>query len=546
MPGGLNKKKGQWITKSHFQKGELMGKKKLFSVTLVACAFLIAVAQTSYAADTMGKVGKAFEISATGLAEWMPNLEYNSADDEFLVLWYASGPREEEGESLFSFHGQRIATNGKLLGEQFAPIDYLGNRVGILPTPAFNPFTNNYMVAYNQGQEGTGIDTLITIINNLGEIELDPIAMSDDPSNQMHPAIVFNTKKREYFVAYNDSRYGDANIFGVILGEDGSIVKPEFIVNSAEGGQINPHACYNPTDDTYLVNWEDFRHVEDWMANSDMYGALLDSDGTVKVNDIPMRDDFGTDDEGDQRHNNIAYNPDKNEFLVSWSDNGRPSLQNGGAVGRIVYADGTLADSEIIISDEAGFQMFPHLVFVEEKQMYFALWEDGRNNESPNEIYWRDATNWDVYAGWLDPEGVRVGEDIPACVKEGIQRYSKASYSPEADTFLIVWQDVVEESGWGEGGEQHVTEEGGDIMGSIYDVSPASCLIETVVKDQDILSMLRAFRDDVMNKSPEGRKLIELYYKWSPTIVKMIGEDTKFRREIKASITDFLPLISLK
>jgi len=522
-----------------------MGKRRLFSLSLFACSFLNVVVQTSFADDTMGKVGKAFEISATGLAEWMPNLEYNSVDDEFLVLWYASGPREEGGESLFSFHGQRIDINGKLLGEQFTPIDYLGNRVGILPTPVFNPSKNNYMVAYNQGREGTGIDTLITIINNLGEIELDPIAMSDDPSNQMHPAIVFNTKKREYFVAYNDSRYGDANIFGVILGEDGSIVKPEFVVNSAEGGQINPHACYNPTDDTYLVNWEDFRHVEDWMANSDMYGALLDSDGTVKVNDIPMRDDFGTDDEGDQRHNNIAYNPDKNEFLVSWSDNGRPSLQNGGAIGRIVYADGTLADSEIIISDEAGFQMFPHIDYIEGKQMYFVLWEDGRNNDNPDGIYWRDATNWDVYAGWLDPEGIRVGEDIPVCVKEGIQRYSKTSYSPAADKFLIAWQDVVEESGWGEGGEQHVTEEGGNIMGSIYDASPASCLMETVVKDQDILSMLRTFRDEVLSTSPGGREIIELYYYLSPTVVTMVKQDETFKEVVREMLEAILPLVKI-
>jgi hypothetical protein len=521
--------------------------RKVYGVSLFSCVLLLSMAQAVYSADPAGKAGKAFEITATGLAEWMPRLEYNSLDDEFLVLWHASGPGEEGGEELNSFHGRRVSTEGKLLGEQFAPIAYVGTRIGILPTPAFNPNTNEYMVAYNQGREGSNIDTLATIINNHGETVLDPVAMSDDPANQMHPAIVFNTKKREYFISYNDSRDGNANIFGIILGEDGSIVKPEFLVNGAAGEQINPHACYNPTDDTYLVNWEDFRNVDDWMENSDIYGVLLNGNGEILVNDIPMRDDFGTDDEGDQRHNNIVYNPDRNEFLVSWSDNGRPSLRNGGAVGRIVNAEGTLGDGEIIISDDTGFQMFPHIEYIEERQMYFAVWEDGRNNETPDTIYWRDADNWDVYAGWLDASGNRVGDDIPVCTGEGIQRYSNVAYSPPTDRFLIAWQDVVDESGWGEGGEQHVTEEGGNIMASIYDASPANaCVIESVVKDEDVLAVLRDFRDNVLSTTPAGREMTRQYYAWSPLLVKVLEEDNALRNLAVEMVADILPLIGRK
>jgi len=530
-----------------FHGEETMRGRKVYGVSLFTCVLVCAMVQTAFSADPAGKVGRAFEIAATGLAEWMPRLEYNSLDDEFLVLWHASGPREEGGEELYSFHGRRVSTGGKLLGDQFTPIEYLGTRIGILPTPVFNPYKNEYMVAYNQGREVSNIDTLATIINNLGGIELDPVAMSIDPANQMHPAIVFNTNKREYFIAYNDSRDGDANIFGIILGEDGSIVQPEFRVNGAAGGQINPHACYNPKDDTYLVNWEDFRNVDDWMANSDMYGVLLKGNGEVLVNDIPMRDDFGTDDEGDQRHNNIVYNPDRNEFLVSWSDNGRPSLRNGGAVGRIVNADGSLGDGEIIIADEAGFQMFPHIEYIEERQMYFAVWEDGRNNDNPDTIYWRDADNWDVYAGWLDASGNKVGDDIPVCTGEGIQRYSSVAYSPQADTFLIAWQDVVEESGWSEGGEQHVTEEGGNIMASIYDASPANpCLIARVVQDEHVLGVLRDFRDNVLSATPAGREITRRYYEWSPLLVKMLEEDNALRNLVEEMVAGMLPLIDSK
>jgi len=500
--------------------------------------FALCLTQWSYAAEVSGTVGDEFEIAATNLSEWMPTLEYNSVDDEFLVLWYASGIREQDGPVKYSFHGRRVSTAGALLGEQFSPVDYEDTDLGILPTPVFNPGKNEYMVAYHLARAATGVDILVNITDNLGAITFGPLALSEDPSNQIHPAIVFNSKKKEYFVAFNDSRYGESDIFGVILDESGTIIKPEFLVNSADGGQINPHACYNPTDDTYLVNWEDFRNVDDWQANSDIYGALLDGSGNVLVNDIPMRDDFGTNDEGDQRHNNIVYNPDKNEFIAVWSDNGRPSLQNGGAVGIVVNADGSLADSEIIICDKAGFQMFPHLVYVPGKQMYFAVWEDGRNNNDPDGLYWRDAENWDIYAAWLDPSGNAVGDEIAVCTKQGVQRYSKVSYASQSDKFLIAWQDVVEETGWGEGGEQHVTEEGGNIMGAVYEVAPDSdCPLALSIENENTLDMLRAFRDGYLKKSA-NRDLVRMYYESAGEISSILKKNPHMIQAVRKLVAE--------
>lgn len=97
-----------------------------------------------------------------------------------------------------------------------------------------------------------------------------------------------------------------------------------------------------PTDDSYLINREDFRNVPTWEQNGGIYGALLDSNGTVLVNDIPMIDDFGTADEGDQRLNHIAYNPDKNEFFVCWADTA-PSLNTIAVRGRFITSDGMVA-----------------------------------------------------------------------------------------------------------------------------------------------------------------------------------------------------------
>jgi hypothetical protein len=47
----------------------------------------------------------------------------------------------------------------------------------------------------------------------------------------------------------------------------------------------------------------------------------------------------------------------------------------------------------------------------------------------------------------------------------------------------------------------------------------------------------------VLNQTPEGRKLIEIYYLWSPVIVRAMEEDKKFKEEITEWIDGILPLV---
>ena len=44
---------------------------------------------------------------------------------------------------------------------------------------------------------------------------------------------------------------------------------------------------------------------------------------------------------------------------------------------------------------------------------------------------------------------------------------------------------------------------------------------------------MREFRDDVLSSTPEGKQLIELYYKWSPLVLNAMVEDKEFEDEIR-------------
>lgn len=53
---------------------------------------------------------------------------------------------------------------------------------------------------------------------------------------------------------------------------------------------------------------------------------------------------------------------------------------------------------------------------------------------------------------------------------------------------------------------------------------------------------LRNVRDGILSKTLEGRELIKFYYQWSPTLVKAMKEDEKFKQEVKAVIDELLPM----
>lgn len=428
-------------------------------------AFLTCIATLS--ASEMGDFTADVAIATTPLHEWMPSITYNPIENEFLVLWHTTGVREEGGGNMYSVHAQRISPDGELLGDSFSPIESYGPERRILPRAAHNPFTNQYMVSLAKGQELTEWDPFITLLAHDGAPLYGPVPLSEEPTKANHVSIVFNPLRRQYLVTYNDSRNGVANVYRVIVDEGGTIVKEDLAITNAinlpDGGRINSYPCYNAKDDTYLINWEDFRYGNTWQDPGNIYGALLDGEGNILVEDIPMVDDAGKEDEGDQRVQSIVYNPDRNEFLASWWDSS-PSLEgSSGVVGRIINADGAPEGPEFVVADGPGSQSFPHLVYVKDNQMYFAVWDDTRN-QNPD----AEEANEDIYAKWLSSAGEPVGSDIPVCIVERSQTYSEVAYNPVMNRFLIVWRDEVEEEVWEEGGSGHVVESGGNVMGRIY------------------------------------------------------------------------------
>jgi hypothetical protein len=405
------------------------------------------------------------EISSNDLKKSLPDVAYNSAEDNFFVFW-AAAPGEESQTADYFISGQKISSLGKALGE---PVEVVKTEnLVLLPRVLYNPNKNQYLVIYCLAVDNMNIRGVI--LDADGKAVGNHFKVTDAPANQFHYTMAFNSKKNQFFITYNDGRNGANDIFGVILDDTGAIVKEEFIISNAAGHQINPVVCYNPQEDLYLVNWEDFRAHGDSLDEygtldvmTDIYGALLAADGTILLNDITMCVDANTID-GDQRFNDITYNSKTNQFLVSWTD-ARDSLQNIGIMGRIVEADGTMPAEDFTLVDAPGAQMIGFALYLPQDDKYFIAFE--RDLNEVDKFYFKDINaHLDIAAMWLDANGQPEAGMIDIINGDGNQRFVRFAHNTKTNTFLMIWQDDF--PGVSDSVEGHIMSAGGNIMGKIY------------------------------------------------------------------------------
>jgi hypothetical protein len=88
-----------------------------------------------------------------------------------------------------------------------------------------------------------------------------------------------------------------------------------------------------------------------------------------------------------------------------------------------------------------------------------------------------------------------------------------------------------------------VTSEPGEFCFSTSTTTTPCPSKEIYGENSQEIQLLRSIRDTVLSQTPEGRKIIALYYQWSPVIVKAMQQDKAFETDIREMIDGLLLLI---
>jgi hypothetical protein len=82
------------------------------------------------------------------------------------------------------------------------------------------------------------------------------------------------------------------------------------------------------------------------------------------------------------------------------------------------------------------------------------------------------------------------------------------------------------------------------IVATTTTTTEGACPSEEIYgEDSEETQLLRYFRDNILNQTPEGQEIIRLYYQWGPAIVKAMEQDEEFKEEMKEMIDGVMHLL---
>ncbi|MDH5711401.1 MAG: hypothetical protein OEZ15_07030 [Gammaproteobacteria bacterium] len=259
-----------------------------------------------------------------------------------------------------------------------------------------------------------------------------PVSARD--SLQSKPTVAYNSIDDQFMITWSDVRYQsktDVDVYGRILDAQGEPVSDDIVISNHKGGQGESSVAFDPVNKQYLVVWSDWRNADS--IDSDIYAQLLTTDGN------PIGTNFAiTDRRTAQKMPAVAFDPDKQRFLVAWKNDTLTSPQEK-LFARFISSKGELLDKEFLIAKGEGKQDKPSLVYDPKRKRFLVVWRDIVDEQQYLSTTLEGKGIFAAFVQNSDDEakpGILIDTEEDACLPPSLYA---ASYSPEDDLFLVVW-----------------------------------------------------------------------------------------------------------
>lgn len=260
------------------------------------------------------------------------------------------------------------------------------------------------------------------------------------PNRYTYPAAATNSDTGEQIVVWAD-RNGLTRIAGQRIGTDGAPIGNVFQINTGTLTTDRPAIAWNPIKQEYLVTWESFGSPGTDNEGWSVIGRRLAADGMPIANDFQIND-FTT---GDQRHPSVAPMAGGTDFFVIWQGTASPGDDNDGwsVQGRRVDVTGPV-DTDIQINTiTAGDQKDPALAILPNGGEAVVVWQSAT---SPGD----DSSGLSIVGRRLDRNGTTFATDFQINqMTAGDQFAPRAAAHPVSNEFMVVWRDATRVLGQG-------------------------------------------------------------------------------------------------
>jgi hypothetical protein len=268
-----------------------------------------------------GTVGPEMAICACASDQWNPVAGYDPVTNTFLVV-FLDGRGSGSGNDAYDLWGAVIPAGGNGVVTAIPLVVATGGQRG--PQLGYDKENQRYYLAWNDRRSGVDYDIYGSRVSPTGTLlDVGGVLLSGAVGNQFRPTV---TDRRpvsgvnNHLVAWTDYRNGaQADVYGVSLDGNGSVVGTEFAISTNAANQANVVAEVDWIKTKKSVVGYITEEVS--AGNYDIFRATVDPSGGVAGDTLVVGIGSGALD--DQRAEVVTYATDGTNdygFLTVWMD----------------------------------------------------------------------------------------------------------------------------------------------------------------------------------------------------------------------------------
>ncbi len=239
------------------------------------------------------------------------------------------------------------------------------------------------------------------------------------PGNQVHPQLAYNSIEDEYLMVWSSG----GNIFAQRLSKEGQSNPPVITITTARGRQDWPAVAFDPQQNRYLVVWDDDRNAA--FTGHDLFGRFFEHSGSPVGPEFPVMVLPAS-----QRQPRLAFNPDRMEYLLVWTDNRNAIATGQDIFGQLLRENGLPRGGSFSVSTAPADQTDPAVGYSSRTNDYLVFWSDNRVPDSKN-----------LFGQRVAPPN-RIGAEINSMVDNNSNQFAPSlSFDNGRGEYLIIWCD---------------------------------------------------------------------------------------------------------
>ena len=378
------------------------------------------------------------------------------------------------------------------------------------------------------------------------------LTLSDTSKDAFRPAITLNPETKMWFVVFESEK----RIYGQLIMIENNMPYGSRIQISASdvtGPASSPYTALDPVNQRYVVVWEDARNQSTNISNIDLYGQFVDPQGNLSGGNFPV-----TVLSGNQLEPvSVFGDSDFPKFLILWKDGTDP----GNAEIRGQIWEYSVAP-QILIADENGNPNYASLIDFgtvgvgSSLTKSFSIWNFGN---APLTIEQISSPSAPFSVTTTPPRTIAPGSSYPMDVKFEPHELGSYAYAEGSGFKIDIKSDGGDVSVYLAGTATTGTTGGtgtqpGGTGGSGAQPAPTSeggggakgCFIAEAAFGSYLhphVQVLRKFRDKHLSTNRIGKAFVELYYRHSPPLAKVIKEYAGLRIVVRMMLTPVVYLV---